>query len=156
MYGKPLVWRSSLPATVPQAPTIASQGLTRTAGSGSIGRAPSFSSPDEAVVHAPEAPDLRVAQIEVGEQPPKAIDRSRIGGCSIRLNQPTNCVSQPPRDAVGQQEIDVFLLEDALQSADRTVMVPLTPPRYNRDSMEWAHDRDWRSTALAAPRSRRR
>ena len=43
------------PSTRPQAPTIASQGLTSTAGSRSTGRAPGFSSRDEAVVQAGEA-----------------------------------------------------------------------------------------------------
>ncbi len=41
------------------------------------------------------------------------IDRSRTSGCSILLNQPMNWVSQPARDPVGEQEIDVLLLEQA-------------------------------------------
>ena len=39
-----------------------------------------------------------------------AIDRSRTIGCSILLNQPTNRVSEPPGNAVGQKEVEVFLL----------------------------------------------
>ena len=50
------------------------------------------------------------------------MDASRTSGCSILLNQPTNSVSQPARDAVGEQEIDVLLLEHICDAWLRIVM----------------------------------
>jgi len=55
-----LAWNTSVPKTAPQAPTIASQGLTSTSGSSSIRRGPA-QFPREAVVHAVETALLRVA-----------------------------------------------------------------------------------------------
>ena len=54
---------------------------------------------------------LRLAQVEIAEQPPDRIERSRTSGCSILLNQPISG-RQPPRDAVGQQEVEILLLHE--------------------------------------------
>ena len=83
-----------MPAIAPQAPTIASQGLTRTSGSGSIGRAPSLSSRMKQSCRLVNSRLARLAQVEIGEQPPDARSTgSRTSGCSILLNQPMNRVA---------------------------------------------------------------
>ena len=48
---------------------------------------------DEAIMQAAEALLTRLAQIQIGEQPPDSIDRSRTSGCSILLNQPKKRVA---------------------------------------------------------------
>ena len=90
---------------------MASQGLTSVPGSGSIGRAPSLSSRMKQSCRLLNCVFLRLAQVEVAEQPPDANRASRTSGCSIWLNQPMQPGRQPPRDAVGQQEVQVLLLE---------------------------------------------
>ena len=67
---------------------------------------------DEAVVQAAELGLFGFAQIEVGEQPPER-DREVADERLLDLAEPADELGrQPPRNAVGEQEIDVFLLED--------------------------------------------
>ena len=109
------------PATCPQAPTIASQGLTSTAGIGVDRPRAVLELAREAVVQALERVVLRFAQIQIGEQPPQArCRRAHTQGCSIRLSQPMKLREPAARNAVGQQEIDVFLLHDPLDQGARS------------------------------------
>ena len=95
---------------------MASQGLVSTAGSASTGRAPALSSRVKQSCRLSKRCCLRVAQVEVGEQAPHR-DRQRApaSGLRMRLNQPIKRVSGDARHAVGEQEVQVFLLDEAPQ-----------------------------------------
>ena len=55
---------------------------------------------------------LGLAEIEIGEQPPSR-DRKVANERLLDLAEPADELRrQPPRNAVGQEEINVFLLED--------------------------------------------
>ena len=100
---------------------MASHGLTSTLGSGSTGRAPSLSSRVKQSRRLAKL--LFLASLRSTSQNSRhiAIDKSRTSGCSIRLNQPTNRVSAPARNAIGQQEIESsWSVSRAI--AERTVM----------------------------------
>ena len=110
-------------ATRPQAPTRASQGLVRCAGSPSTGRAPSFSWRVKHCMQALESRLLGFAEVEVGEQAPQE-DAGRAQPRLLDPAQPAHELRQPaPRNAVGQQEIDVFLLRRCGRSRERAVIV---------------------------------
>ena len=108
-----------MPAIAPQAPTIASHGLTSDGGIGIDRPGAVLQLAGEAVVQARELGLLRLAQVEVGEQPPEP-DRQVAHERLLDLAEPAHEPGrQPPRNAVGQQEIEVFLLEDlAISDAD--------------------------------------
>ena len=92
---------------------MASQGLTRMAGSRIDRPGAVLELAGEAVVHAAELGLLRLAQVEVGEHPPEA-DREVAHQRLLDLAEPADeRRGQPPGDAVGQQEIEVLLLEHA-------------------------------------------
>src|SRR6266403_4749423 len=77
---------------VPQAPTSASQGLTNTPGSGSIGRAPSRNSRVKQSCTLLKPVSLASLRSRSENSRHKAIQQRTTQGCSIRLNHPTNCV----------------------------------------------------------------
>ena len=74
----------------------------------------------EAIVHAAEMGLFRLPQIEVGKQPPhpdREVAHQRLFDAAEPADEPR---SESARDAVGQEEIDVLLLEQAQQlGADR-------------------------------------
>ena len=78
----------------PQAPTMASQGLTRISGRLSTGRAPSLSSrvKQSCILRKCVFFASRKSRSENSRQSP--MDISRTSGCSIRLNQPMNWVAR--------------------------------------------------------------
>ena len=77
---------------LPQAPTIASQGLITIDRSGSIGRAPAFSSRVKHSWILRKRVFLASFRSRSENSRQMLIDRPGIGICSIRLNQPMNCV----------------------------------------------------------------
>ena len=85
--------RASVPAIAPQAPTMASHGLTRTSGSAIDRPRAVLELADEAIVHAAEARFLASRRSRSEKRRHAPIDRSRTSGCSMRLNQPMNCVT---------------------------------------------------------------
>ena len=100
------------PCTAPDAPTIASQGLTSRSGSASIGTRAVPEPTDEAIMQAAEAIFARIAQVQIGEQAPDT-DRQIADQRMLDLAEPAEEAGcQSSWDAVGQQEIDVFLLGD--------------------------------------------
>ena len=91
-----------------------SQGLTRIVGVGVDRPRAVLQFAREAVVQAAEFGLLRARdRSRSANSFQVAIDRSRTSGCSIWLNQPMKRVSKPARNAVGEQEIEVLLLDDA-------------------------------------------
>ena len=117
--GSPWPGSRCVPSIAPDAPTMASHGLTSTAGSGSIGRAPGLSSRMKQSCRLANSRLGGLVEVEVGEQPPDARSTGRArAGCSILLNQPMKLRDQPARNAVGQQEVEVLLLRDAARAAD--------------------------------------
>ena len=108
---------TSVPAIAPQAPTIASHGLTITAGSGSIVRAPGLSSRMKQscrLVKSALAASSRFGSAKSRQTP---IDRSRTIGLSILLNQPMNWVVSWRGMRLVSKKVEVFLQGDA--SEDR-------------------------------------
>jgi hypothetical protein len=68
----------------------------------------------KARVQALEARFLGLAEVEVAEQAPQE-DAGRGEPRLLDPAQPTHELREPaPRNAVGQEEIDVFLLDDAI------------------------------------------
>src|SRR5208282_20635 len=68
---------------------------------------------DEAIVHAAELRLLRLPKVEVGKQPPQA-DRKVAYQRLFDTAEPADELGgEPARDAVGEQEIDIFLLQHA-------------------------------------------
>ena len=68
---------------------------------------------DEAIVQACEFGLFRLAEIEVREQPPDR-DRDIADQRLLDAAEPADELSrQPPRNAVGEQEINVLLLENS-------------------------------------------
>ena len=77
-------------------------------------RAPSFSSRVKHSCRLLKRVCSRLAEVEIGEQAPQE-DAGRAQPRLLDPAQPTHELRQPaPRNAVGQQEIDVFLLNDAI------------------------------------------
>ncbi len=112
-----------MPSTAPHAPTIASQGLASIAGIGIDRPRAGLQLADEAVVQAGEVRFLRLVQAQVGEQPP---DRDRKVAHQRLLDpaEPAHEAGQQlARNAVGEQEIEVLLLQRSRRTAARTVMV---------------------------------
>ena len=67
-------------------------------------------------------------QVEIGEQAPDA-DRQIAHQRLLDLAEPAHELrGQPARNAVGEQEVDVLLLQRCADSSERTVMVLSTPP----------------------------
>src|SRR5208282_2223032 len=75
---------------------------------------------DEAIVHAAELRLLRLPQVEVGKQPPET-DRNIANDRLFDAAEPADELrGKPARDAVGEQKIDIFLLQQAQElGADR-------------------------------------
>ena len=71
----------------------------------------------EAVVQAREALLLRVAEVEVGEQPPDGNRQPRQQRAADLAEAPHRACERDARDAVGEQEVQVLLLEEAAQRA---------------------------------------
>ena len=102
---------------------------------------------DEAIVHAAEARFLRLPQVEIGKEPPRA-DRQIAHQRLLDAAEPADELrDQPARNAVGEQEIDVLLLQDAQKlGADRHgavnsagyTAIRWSGPRRHWRSMEWA------------------
>jgi hypothetical protein len=68
---------------------------------------------DEAIVHAAKLPRLCLPQVEIGKQPPDA-DRNIANERQFDAAEPADELrDESARDAVGEQEIDVFLLQHA-------------------------------------------
>ena len=139
-----------MPAIAPQAPTMASQGLTSTCGSGSIGRAPSLSSRMKQSCMLRKL-DLLAPRSGRGRRTAARapMERSRTSGCSILLNQPMNCVSSRR----GMRFVSRKLRSSCGTGAarDRSVMELLN--RCDRTRIRWhSAARHWRSTASASRR----
>ena len=79
------------------------------------------------------------------------IDRSRTSGCSILLNQPMKLGQPAPRNAVGQQEVDVLLLRRLSRHRDAHCHRTVKPGDYDSLS-RWIRTHDFR--ALRARRRR--
>src|ERR1700728_3240397 len=127
----------------PQAPTIASQGLTRMPVRPSTGRAPAFSS------RVKQSCMLRkwlfFASLKSRSENSRhvAIERSRTTGCSIRLNQPMNWVARRR----GMRLVRRKLMSSCAKrrsSWARTVMALSTPagtPRFgDRSRNDWGYN----------------
>ena len=92
-YGKPLAWNTVVPATGPQAPTMASQGEVSTSGSGSTTRAPGISSRVKQSCierNLRVRASLRSRSVNSFHMP---IDALLTIGLRILLNLPMKCVS---------------------------------------------------------------
>ncbi len=100
--------RPACPATWPHAPTIASHGLASTSGSGSIGRAPGFSSRMKHSCRLSKSLLARLVQVAGRRSERQTAMRRRraASGCSILLNQPMKRVERLARHAVGEQEVE--------------------------------------------------
>ena len=105
--------------TVPHAPTSASQGLTRCAGSGSMGRAPAFSSRVKQSCRLLKRVLFRLAQVQIGEQPPQGDAAAAHPGMFDAAPPAHEARQQPPRNAVGEQKIDVLLLNQPRDQGSR-------------------------------------
>src|SRR6478736_5558451 len=92
-YGAPLIWNSFVSSIRPNAPTMPSEGLATTAGSGSAGRRPGRSSRVKQSCRLVNSL-LRASDKSRSENSRQhAIDRSRTIGFSILLNHPMKRVS---------------------------------------------------------------
>src|SRR5262249_4281227 len=110
--------------------------------------------PDEAVVHAAKLRVLGLAQVEVGEKTPDAdgqVAHQRLLDAAEPPHEPGR---QAPRNAVGQQEVEVLLLQDVEDGgADRHAAVK----SMEYTAIRWDSARPpLRSTRPAPPRWRPR
>ena len=97
-------------------PAGADQGIAGTREQGGIGLDRSraiLQPPREAVVQTPEPGLSRLAQIEVGEQPPQGDAGGAQPGLLDAADPPHELRRPAARNAVGEQEIEVFLLREA-------------------------------------------
>src|SRR5262249_23578481 len=108
----------------PQAPTMASQGLTRVAGAASTGRAPSLSSRMKQSCMLRNRVFLASLRSSPEKNRQTAIDRSRISGCSIRLKRPMNRVSRRRGMRLVSRKLRSSCCS-ILVISERTVMWPL-------------------------------
>ena len=69
--------------------------------------------PNEAIVHAAELGIPRVPQIEVGEEAPQPDGDVPHQGLLDLAEPPHELREQPARNPIGQQEIEILLLERA-------------------------------------------
>jgi len=71
-----------------------------------------FEASDEAVVQTPKVFLARLVPVQIGKQPPDA-DRQIAYQRLLELAEPTEAAcGQASRDAIGQQEVDVFMTGD--------------------------------------------
>src|SRR5713101_1029677 len=104
-YEAPLIGNSSVSAIAPNAPMMASQGLTMIDGSGSGGRRPGRSS------RVKQSCRLLKLVLRASERSRPACDRQVADQGVFNLAEPPHEPGQGrPRDAVGQQEVQIFLL----------------------------------------------
>ena len=66
----------------------------------------------EAGMQAPEGLQPRIAEIEIGKQPPQPDRRPRHDGILDLAEPAEEPCGEPPRNSVGQQKVDVLLLDD--------------------------------------------
>ena len=79
---------------------------------------------------------LASLEVEIGEEAPDP-DREIAHQRLLDLAEPADELrQQPPRDAVGQQEIEVLLLENR-RDPGSDCHGPVSPARINTDSMEF-------------------
>src|SRR5215813_306016 len=94
-YGNPFAWKTRVPSTLPQAPTIASHGLTATSGRASMVRAPGFNS---RMKHACRLSNRRCCDSPKSSSRSKnfqtAIENRVSSGLSMALYQPMKRVSR--------------------------------------------------------------
>ena len=67
----------------------------------------------KALVHALEARFLRFAQVEIGEQPPQGYTNAADQRLLDAAQPPHELRQQPAWNAVGEQKVDVLLLNNA-------------------------------------------
>src|SRR5262249_44410243 len=116
---------------VPQAPTIASHGLTRISARPSIGRAPSLSSRVKQSCMLRKCVFLASRKSRSVNSRHTPIDASRTSGCSIRLNQPINCVASRRGIRLVRRKLMSSCCKTR-SSCARTVMGLSTPARKPR------------------------
>ena len=130
---------------------MASHGLTRTSGSGSIGRAPSLSSRMKQSCRLREARLLRLVEIEVGKQAPERRSTGRAPAAArCLLNQPMNCVASRRGMRLVSRKLTSSCSSDAQRAAERTVMSAVNSARVHRRFDGVGHARHWRSMEWAA------
>ena len=134
---------------------MASQGLVSTAGSASMRRAPGFSSRMKQSCRLSKRACLGVAQVEVGEQPPHR-DRQPRQPRAADAAEPAHRMRQrDARHAVGQQEVQVLVLQQPVAQAARlSSACQLAAVHLGRTVTEPPHERNLRLFRPGAGRGR--